>query len=177
MIRQLGTPTWFFTLSAADLKWPDMIQTIARQYGVHYTDDEVAALSFDDNSNWLKHNPVTAARHFHYRLNTLFQDFLRSTAKPLGEITDYAIRIEFQARGSPHAHCVIWVKDAPEYGVDHDSEVCDFIDQYVSCKVPKENCKLKELVLLLQKHSILPIAKETKSAGLIFLSLLVLKQR
>ena len=34
MICQLGTPTWFFTLSAADLKWPDMIQTIARQYGV-----------------------------------------------------------------------------------------------------------------------------------------------
>ena len=31
MIRQLGTPTWFFTLSAADLKWPDMIQTIAKQ--------------------------------------------------------------------------------------------------------------------------------------------------
>ena len=67
MIRQLGTPTWFFTLSAADLKWPDMIKTIARQYGVHYTDDEVAALSFDEKSNWLKRNPVTAARHFHYR--------------------------------------------------------------------------------------------------------------
>ena len=31
MIRQLGTPTWFFTLSAADLKWPDMIQTMAMQ--------------------------------------------------------------------------------------------------------------------------------------------------
>ena len=42
MIRQLGTPTWFFTLSAADIKWPDMIQTIARQYGVYYTDDDVA---------------------------------------------------------------------------------------------------------------------------------------
>ena len=25
MIRQLGTPTWFLTLSAADMKWPDMI--------------------------------------------------------------------------------------------------------------------------------------------------------
>ena len=42
-----------------------MIQTIARQYGVHYTDDEVAALSFDEKSNWLKRNPVTAAKHFH----------------------------------------------------------------------------------------------------------------
>ena len=88
MIHQLGTPTWFFTLSAADLKWLDMSQTIARQSGMQYTDDEVAALSFDEKSNWLKRNPVTAARHFHYRLNV---DFLRSTTKPLDEIIDYAI--------------------------------------------------------------------------------------
>ena len=163
MIRQLGTPTWFFTLSAADLKWPDMIQTIAKQYGVNYTDDEVAALSFDEKSNWLKRNPVTAARHFHYRLTVFFQEFLKSTAKPLGEIADYAIRIEFQARGSPHAHCVIWVKDAPEYGVDHDSQVCDFIDQYVSCKLPKEDGKLRELVLLLQQHKHSSYCKRNKS--------------
>ena len=149
MIRQLGIPTWFFTLSAADLKWPDMIQTIARQYGVNYTDDEVAVLSFDEKSNWLKRNPVTAARHFHYRLNVFF---LKSTAKPLGEIADYAIKIEFQARGPPHAHCVIWVKDAPEFGVDNNDDVCDFTDQYVSCKVPAEDGKLKDIVLLLQKH-------------------------
>ena len=99
MICQLGTPTWFFTLSAADLKWPDVIQAISKQYDVHYTDDEVAALSFVDKSNWLKRNPVTAARHFHYRLTAFFQTFLKFTAKLLGEIVDYAIRIEFQARG------------------------------------------------------------------------------
>ena len=54
MIRQLGTPTWF-------LKWPDMISTIAKQYGVYYTDKEIEALSFQQNSNWLRRNPVTAA--------------------------------------------------------------------------------------------------------------------
>ena len=134
-----------------DLQWSDMIQTIARQYGVRFTDDEVAALLFEDKSNWLKRNPVTAARHFHYRLNVFFQEFLKSTAKPLGEITDYAIRIEFQARGSPHAHCVIWVKDAPVFGEDGNDVVCDFIDQYISCKVPADG-KLKDLVLLLQNH-------------------------
>ena len=84
MIRQLGTPTWFFILSAADMKWPDIIQTIARQYGEHFTDDEVAALSFEEKSKWIRRNPVTAARHFHYRLNTFFNDFLKSPAKPLG---------------------------------------------------------------------------------------------
>ena len=92
------------------MKWPDVIQTIAKQYGTIYTNEEVESLSFDEKSNWLRCNPVTAARHFQFRLNTFFNDFLKSTAKPLGEIVDFAIRIEFQAHGSPHAHTVIWVK-------------------------------------------------------------------
>ena len=151
LIRQLGTPTWFLTLSAADMKWPDVIKTIAKQYGTIYTDDEVASLSFEEKSNWLRCNPVTAARHFQYRLNTFFNEFLKSTAKPLGEIVDYAIRIEFQARGSPHAHTVIWVKDAPRFGIDSDKDVVNFIDQYVTCAKPEDG-KLRELVLLLQEH-------------------------
>ena len=59
---------------------------------------------------------------------------LKSKAQPLGEIVvDDAIGVEFQARGSPHAHCVLWVKDAPKYGVDTDEDICAFIDQYVMC--------------------------------------------
>ena len=79
-------------------------------------------MSFEEKSKWLRRNPVTAARHFQYRLNVFFSDFLKSNAKPLGEVTDYAIRVEFQARGSPHAHNVIWVKDAPKFGHDSDED-------------------------------------------------------
>ena len=86
---------------------------------------------------------MTAARHFHYRLSTFFQDELKSNAKPLCEIVEYGIRVEFQARGSPHAHCVLWVKDAG---------VASIIYLYVSCAIPAEECKLKELVLQLQQH-------------------------
>ena len=107
MIRQLGLPTWFLTLSAADIQWPDVIQTIARQYGTILSDDDVKGMSFEDKSKWLRQNPVTAARHFHYRLQTFFQTFLKSRAQPIGELVDYAIRIEFQARGSPHAHTIL----------------------------------------------------------------------
>jgi hypothetical protein len=152
MIRQLGTPTRFLTLSAADMKWRDMIQVIARQYVVKCSDEEVANLSFEQKSNWLRRNPVTAARHFQYRLNAFFNDFLKSNANPLGEMEDYVIRVEFQARGSPHAHNVIWIKNAPKFGHDSDEEVCKFIDNYVSCAIPEKDCKLKELVLSLQQH-------------------------
>ena len=150
MIRQLGIPTWFLTLSAANMQWPDVIQTIARQYGTILTDEDVQTMSFEDRSKWLRQNPVTAARHFQYRLNTFFQVFLKSSAHPLGELVDYAIRIEFQARGSPHAHTILWIKDAPKLNVDTDEDVCTFIDQYVKCNIPDE--ELAQLVSKVQKH-------------------------
>ena len=139
MIRQLGIPTWFLTLSAADMQWPDVIQIIARQYGTTLTDEDVKTMSFEAKSKWLRQNPVTAARHFQYRLNTFFQVFLKSTAHPLGELVDYAIRIEFQARGSPHAHTILWIKDASKLNIDSDEDICSFIDQYVKCKIPNND--------------------------------------
>ena len=70
MIRQLHIPTWFLTLSAADMKWPD---------GETFTEEQVKNMTFQEKSKWLRSNPVTAARHFHYRLNTFFQKFLKSS--------------------------------------------------------------------------------------------------
>ena len=37
---------------------------------------------------------------------------------PLGEVVDYFIRIEFQLRGSPHAHMLLWVRDPPDFNSD-----------------------------------------------------------
>ena len=151
MIRQLGIPTWFLTLSAADMQWPDVIQNIAKQYGTILTDSDVENMSFEERSKWLRQNPVTAARHFHYRLNTFFQMYLKSNAHPLGEMVDYAIGIEFQARGSPHAHSIVWIKNAPKLNVDADHVVCNFINQYVRCNLPDDE-DLSALVCKLQKH-------------------------
>ena len=162
MVRQLGTPTWFFTVSAADLKWPDMIRVIARQFGKFYkTDEEIEQLTFEERCNWIRRNPVAAARHFHYRLNCLFTDFLKSDEQPLGELQDYAIRIEFQLRGSPHAHCVLWTNDSPKFGIDPDRKVCEYIDRYISCELPSEEGLLKNLVSLLQMHRHSTYCKKT----------------
>nr|XP_039258260.1 uncharacterized protein LOC120334820 [Styela clava] len=153
MIRQIGIPTFFFTLSAADMRWPDLISSIARQYGSILTDDDVVKLSFEQRSMWLRSNPVTAARHFHYRLECLYKDVLLSPAQPLGHIIDYVIRIEFQARGSPHAHMLLWVDKAPKLGIQTDEEVCAFISKHVACSFPVDDLPLRALVQDLQTHS------------------------
>ena len=151
MIRQLGIPTWFLTLSAADMKWPEVIQIIARQYGTSLTEEQVANLSWEQKCTWLRRNPVTAARHFQYRFELFWSDFLKSHANPIGKVTDYMIRIEFQARGSPHAHTIVWIENAPKFGIDPIEEVTEFIDKYQTCANPSDDTDLYELVKL-QSH-------------------------
>ena len=151
MIRQLGIPTWFLTLSAADMKWPEVIQIIARQYGTILTEAQVANLTWEDKCTWLRRNPVTAARHFQYRLDLFWSEFLKSKANPIGKVTDYMIRIEFQARGSPHAHTILWIENAPKFGTDPVEEVTAFIDRYQTCDNPSDDTELHELVQL-QSH-------------------------
>ena len=151
MIRQLGIPTWFLTLSAADMKWPEVIQIIARQYGTILTDEQVSNLSWEEKCSWLRRNPVTAARHFQYRLDLFWNDFLKSKAMPIGEVVDFMIRIEFQARGSPHAHTIVWIKDAPKFGTNRVEDVVEFIDKYQTCAIPDNDPELHDLVQL-QSH-------------------------
>ena len=152
MIRTLGISTWFLTLSAADMKWPEVIQAIASQYGTIYTADEVLELPWTMKSMWLRTNPITAARMFEYRLDTFVTTFLKSTANPIGHVAEYVIRIEFQARGSPHAHTLIWIKDAPKLGHSLEEDVKSFIDKYISCSLPDSDAELRVLVESLQIH-------------------------
>ena len=59
-------------------------------------------------------------------------------------------------RGSPHAHCLLWVKDAPKIDRDDDSVVCKFIDKYILARVPEakeHSARDRELMTSLQHHT------------------------
>ena len=73
---------------------------------------------------------------FQHRIEAFFSEYLLSAAHPLGRITDYMIKMEFQMRGSPHAHCLLWVKDAPEIDKDPNDIACAFIDKYITAVIP-----------------------------------------
>ena len=57
-------------------------------------------------------------------------------------------------RGSPHAHCLLWVKNAPK--IDRDENVvCNFVDKYITAVLPTdfpETQHDRNLMLNLQKH-------------------------
>ena len=109
-----------------------------------------------ERSKYLHQNPATGVRMFQHRIQSLFTQYLLSDAHPLGEITDYVIKIEFQMRGSPHAHCLLWVKDAPKIDHDPDEVVIDFIDKYTTATLPSHDHayeKDRKMMENLQNHT------------------------
>ena len=92
---------------------------------------------------------------FQHRLKSFISQFLLSGKQPLGHITDHVIKIEFQMRGSLHAHCLLWVKETPKLDRDTDEEVFTSIDRYITAVLPEmcqQNAHSIELMKNLQKH-------------------------
>ncbi len=155
MVKQLGIPTWFMTLSCADLRWTELFQIIAKAQGKNITEEEIEALSYNERCSMLNLNPVVVAKHFQHRVESFFTEVLLSQSNPVGKIIYYALRIEFQMRGSPHLHALIWTSDCPKLTSDNKDAYIKFIDNHVQGNLPDKNTEpeLHKLVKTYQKHN------------------------
>lgn len=109
MVRKLGPPTWFLTLSCDDGHWIDMAMACGR-----INRKAAEALSAEQRRKLVIENPDRAAEHFDKRWKSFLNNVLLGPAQPLGRIRDHFYRIEFQMRGSPHTHSLLWTADAPD---------------------------------------------------------------
>ncbi|XP_024117601.2 uncharacterized protein LOC112139131 [Oryzias melastigma] len=152
MIRQLGNPTFFLTCSAAEMRWPEVIEAIKHQQGEEV---DFEKLTWIEKTDILRSNPVTTMRMFDKRVEALFRDLILSPAQILGRVIDFFIRVEYQNRGSPHIHCLLWIDGAPVFGKDDDQTVCNFISKYITARLPNPTSQpdLHKTVKEVQIHS------------------------
>ena len=154
MIRQLGKPTWFCSFSAAETRWIHLLKILGRLIDKKdYTDNEIQVMTWQKKSDLIKSDPVTCARNFEHMVQLFLRDILKSTLRPIGEIVDFFYRVEFQQRGSPHIHCLFWVKEAPQYGKNSNDDIAKFVDRYVACKADSEEIVGDLINLQRHKHS------------------------
>lgn len=139
MIRQLGKPTVFLTVSANEIGWPWLLQTIykLKNHGVSLSEELIQDLNFLEKSKLINEVSVTCAIYFNKIVN-VFMNILKSPRySPFGKhyVVHYFKRIEFQHRGSPHAHILLLLADAPADVVgDNKSEAQKLIDNIYICK-------------------------------------------
>ena len=152
MIRQLGIPTLFLSLSANDLHWAELITALGKLVDNKDYSEAVAnnTLSWETRSRLVQSDPVSCVRHFDQRVTQFIENVLKSPHSPLGILQDFFYRVEFQQRGSPHIHMLAWIQGSPKYGENDDTEVLEYVDRVASCSadVPDD---LKE-ILNFQRH-------------------------
>ena len=73
----------------------------------------------------------------------------------MGKVKYYAIRVEFQFRGSPYIHSFLWVTGAPVLTKNTKNEYLQYIDQIVKAQLPDIDTEpeLYQLVKTYQTHS------------------------
>ena len=71
----------------------------------------------------------------------------------MGKIKYYAIRIEFQERGSPHVHSFIWIFNAPN--IQNETAYVECIEKTINAQLPDrlKDLELFELVKTYQVHA------------------------
>lgn len=122
MLRQLGKPTIFLTLSANEVRWLvllNLLLKLSNKYPGKVAED----LNTSERCNLVSDDPITCCIYFHKLVGTLMK-MLKSkqSYNPFGQyyVEDYFLRIEFQHRGSPHAHILLWLHDDPHETVSEN---------------------------------------------------------
>lgn len=118
MMRQLGKPTMFLTISANKIGWPHILKLLhkLKNNGEILTDEQIEALNYFQKTTLVNEDAVSCAIYFNKLVNVIMLILQSTKVSPFGKyrVLNYFKRIEFQHRGSPHAHILLWLDNAPK---------------------------------------------------------------
>ena len=73
IFKQLGIPTYFLTLSCADLRWEKLPYIIDKLNNLGTSDEELKNFSYQKCCNILNNNPVLVAMLLQYKVGEFFK--------------------------------------------------------------------------------------------------------
>ena len=121
--------------------------------GIDYSEKEIENLTWQEKTKLVQLKiQLHVQGTFDHRVQEFLNTVLKSNCQPIGKVQDYFYRVEFQQRGSPHIHMLVWIENAPTLETNSEEEIVQFVDQYLTCN--NDNKKTANLVnLQSHKHS------------------------
>ncbi|CAH0401998.1 unnamed protein product [Chilo suppressalis] len=119
MMRQLGKQTVFLTLSASEIYWAPLMKCVYR-FKHHIPEDEsiddiiLEEMTGSQRAELVNGDLVLCCLYFD-RLVGCIVNAIKLKKGPFGKykLIEYFRRVEFQHRGSPHCHMLLWLENAP----------------------------------------------------------------
>jgi hypothetical protein len=130
MIEQEGPPTLFITLSCAEWYSPEFIKHLREINKNMPGIDKMTA------GELTSMDPVFVSVHFQQKWRAIFNELICAKDKPIFGKVNHFWRIDYQARGAPHVHCILWIEDAPVIGTSSIEEVVEYLDSIITCELP-----------------------------------------
>jgi hypothetical protein len=82
MIRQLGLPTWFGSLSSADTKWNDLLRVLARlNDGTEKSDEELEKMNWNEKTKLVQKDPAVDGFNTSFAVHFFSSDLHRLKAR------------------------------------------------------------------------------------------------
>ena len=157
MIREYGPPTLFLTFSCAEYDCADIARYLRK---VNDVPDKypIGKLCTED--------PISVSWKFYQKFHAFFRTVLIK-GEVLGEVSHFYWKKEYQCRGAPHYHALVWISGAPVAGKDSDKDVTSFIDKRITCHIPDKdkNPDLHQLVTRYQLHKCSAYCKRRRKCG------------
>ena len=108
MIRELDPASLFCSFLSAETQWIHLLRTLGWLVDQKkYTDYELENLNWEEKCRLIHSDSVTCARHFDNQIGQFLTKFPLSDVAPLGTISNWFHRAEYQQRGLPHIHMSI----------------------------------------------------------------------
>ena len=113
-LRQKGAPTLFCTFSAAEFDWNELALKIyetkkKQKFSLEFVENQTSAWK----NKLIAENVLQSTMHFQKRtdklMSLLTRAFLFEHDGVKYKVSSYFYRVEFQARGAPHLHCMFWL--------------------------------------------------------------------
>ena len=81
---------------------------------------------------------MSVSRKFSLKFNKMFHKVLIK-GQVSGHVTEYYYKKEYQARGAPHYHCLIWIANAPVVSECRAEDVTRLIDERITFNIPNND--------------------------------------
>ena len=93
MVGQLGIPTIFFSLSAADTRWSNLLISLGKLLdNITYTQCDIDKMTWEQKCRMIALHPAACARYFHNRVQKFLKYVLKCPHSPFGHLDDFFIR-------------------------------------------------------------------------------------
>ncbi|KAL3257229.1 hypothetical protein MRX96_017076 [Rhipicephalus microplus] len=116
-IRQLGKPHAFLTMSASEVHWERLLETLERlRVGPDGTPRPMSEMMAWERVELVNEDPVACAMYINRIFDVIMNVLADRNCSPFRPyvIRHYFKRVEFQQRGSPHVHVILWLEEAPD---------------------------------------------------------------